>query len=431
MQKFLQFLEKTVSLSSIDNPKGNILDSAAYQKFVQVLPRLCRIQDVGLEKNPEELKYTMQHTLRALTVYSQFRNGVYEKFKGFNLSQESIKSIQRLLGECNDHQSSYLSLVLALHDIGRPFDRVNHSYESIRLVETFNLLEKFNLTEKERLLVSKVIKYHLLVGSIYSGESTFYYLTSLCQDHGFVLLLEDIRFIKLFAALITVFTVFDIWGYSYGRIFDHYLRQYTQIKDQLVNLLSLWPNREILARQARIICQTRIEWRLASAVRIFQYLETSQELTYNFYVQKVKEAVAAYLQQELDDVSWVRFKRDQLSEIYKTQLKYGLGLLQRLASGQNYRHVRKGYVPQRISPDLIRFWVLLDRKIRELNQTSPFPHAIWNIFFDGLPRRYLDAMRLLLELDMTDFEKVIAHATPVFDSIRQENILNLDFSTTF
>lgn len=431
MQNFLQFLEKTVSLSSIDNPEGSILDSAAYQKFVQVLPRLCRIQDVGLEKNPEELQYTMQHTLRALTVYSQFRNGVFEKFKGFNLSQESIKSIQRLLGECNDHKSSYLSLVLALHDIGRPFDRANHSYESARLVETFNLLEKFNLTEKEHLLVTKVIKYHLLVGSIYSGESTFYYLTSLCQDHEFVLLLEDLRFIKLFAALITVFTVFDIWGYSYGRIFDHYLRQYTQIKDQLVNLLSLWPNREILARQAHIICQTRLEWRLASAVRIFQFLETSPELTYNFYVQKVKEAAAAYLQQELDDVLWVRFKRDQLSELYKTQLKYGLGLLQRLASGQNYRYVRKGYVPQRICPDLIRFWVLLDRKIRELNQTSPFPHAIWNIFFNGLPRRYLDAMRLLLELDMTDFEKVLAQATPVYDSIRQENILHLDFSTTF
>ncbi len=431
MQDFLQFLVKTISLSSIDNPEGCILDSAAYKKFVQVLPSLCRIQDVGLEKNPEELQYTMQHTLRALTVYSQFRNGVFEKFKGFNLSQASIKSIQRLLDECNDHKTSYLSLVLALHDIGRPFNRANHSYESARLVETFNLLEKFNLTEKEHLLVSKVIKYHLLVGSIYSGESTFYYLTSLCQDHEFVLLLEDLQFIKLFAALNTVFTVFDIWGYSYGRIFDHYIRQYIQIKDQLVNLLSLWPDREILAQQARIICQTRLEWRLASAVRIFQFLGTSPELTYNFYVKKVKEAAAAYLQQELDDALWVRFKRDQLSELYKTQLKYGLGLLQRLASGQNYRYVRKGHVPQRIYPDLIRFWVLLDRKIRELNQTSPFPHAIWNIFFDGLPQRYLDAMHLLLKQDMTDFEKVLAHATPVYDSIRQENILHLDFSTTF
>ncbi len=431
MQGFLQFLVKTISLSSIDNPEGCILDSAAYKKFVQVLPSLCRIQDVGLEKNPEELQYTMQHTLRALTVYSQFRNGVFEKFKGFNLSQASIKSIQRLLDECNDHKTPYLSLVLALHDIGRPFNRANHSYESARLVETFNLLEKFNLTEKEHLLVSKVIKYHLLVGSIYSGESTFYYLTSLCQDHEFVLLLEDLQFIKLFAALNTVFTVFDIWGYSYGRIFDHYIRQYIQIKDQLVNLLSLWPDREILAQQARIICQTRLEWRLASAVRIFQFLGTSPELTYNFYVKKVKEAAAAYLQQELNDALWVRFKRDQLSELYKTQLKYGLGLLQRLASGQNYRYVRKGHVPQRIYPDLIRFWVLLDRKIRELNQTSPFPHAIWNIFFDGLPQRYLDAMHLLLKQDMTDFEKVLAHATPVYDSIRQENILHLDFSTTF
>lgn len=431
MQEFLQFLEKKVSLSSIDNPQGNIVDSAVFQQFIKVLPRFCQVQEEGLQKNPEELQNTMQHTLRALTVYSQFRAGVFEKFKGFNLSKESIKSIQKLLNECNDHKTPYLSLILALHDIGRPFDRANHSYESARLIETFNLLGKFNMTEKERLLVSKVIKYHLLVGSIYSGESTFYYLTSLCQDQGFVLLLEDLRYLKLFSTLITVFTVFDIWGYSYGRIFEHYIRHYIQIKTQVETLLSLWPNREMLAHQARIICQTRLEWRLASAVRIFQYIETSPELTYNFYVQKVKEATAAYLQQELNDELWLHFKRDQLSELYKTQLKYGLSLLQRLASGQNYHHVRKGYVPQQISPDLIRFWVLLDQKIRELNQTSPFPHAIWNIFFDGLPRRYLDAMRLLLELDMTDFEKMLAYATPVYDSIRQENILHLDFSTTF
>ena len=431
MREFLQFLEKKVHLSSIDKPEGSILESAAYQKLVRVLPRLRRVLVAGLEANPEELQYTIQHSLRALTVYSQFRANVFERFEGFNLSQESIKIIQKLLNECNDHKTLYLPLVLALHDIGRPFNRTNHSIESARLVETFSLLNELNLTGKERLLISKVIEYHLLVGSLYSGESTFYYLTSLCQDQRFVLLLEDVHLIKLFSVLSTIFTVFDIWGYPYGRIFDHYLHYYTQLKDQIVDILSIWPNRDLLVRQARMACQTRLEWRLASAVRIFQYYKTSPELTYNFYVQKVKEATATYLQQELDDTIWRCFKHNQLSELYKIQLKYGLGLLQRLASGRDYLQIRKGVAPRRISHDLIHFWVLLNRKILELNQTSPFPYAIWNVSFVGLPSRYSDTMSHLLKLDLVDFEKLLTHAAPTFDSIRQENMLQVDFSTTF
>jgi len=429
MQEFLHFLE-TVPLSSIDDLNGSILVTDIYRKFIQVFPRLNRIFGDSLEKNPEEFHRTIKHTLRALTVYSKFKSNTFEDIKGFNLSEKSKKGIQNLLIESTDHRSHYLPLIIVFHDIGRPFNRTAHSYESASLIETFSLLDGLGLTKKEQILISKAIEYHLLVGSIYSGESTFYSVTSLLQDQKFTILLENPEFIKLFTALTTVFTIFDIWGYPYGRIFNHYIEYYTQLKEELEKILSHWPNKELLVHQAREACQTRLEWRLAASLRIFQFVGTSPELSYEYYIQLVKKAVIAFLQQQEEEVTWQEFKQNHLSQICKVQLKYGLGLLQRLASGQDYMNVRQGHVPQRISPDLIYFWSILNQKILKLTQTTPYPHAVWNVLVEGLPSQYIDAMNHLLKLTMTDFEVVLAQAAIESDSTRKENILHLDFSET-
>ncbi|MFX1513812.1 MAG: hypothetical protein ACFFCQ_14605 [Promethearchaeota archaeon] len=430
MQEFLLFLE-TIPLSSIDDLNGSILESDIYQKLVQSFPRLNRIFGTSLEKNPEEFHRTIQHTLRALIAYSKFKVDAFKEITGFNLSKRAIKEIQRLLIESADHRSHYLPLIIVFHDIGRPFNKTAHSYESASLIETFSLLDGLGLTKKEQILISKAIEYHLLVGSIYSGESTYYSITSLCQDQKFTILLEDPQFIKLFTALTTVFTIFDIWGYPYGRIFNHYIDYYIQLKEKLENLLALWPNKELLIQQVQKTCQSRLEWRLAASLRIFQFVGTSPKLSYEYYTQLVKKAVTAYLQQqEEEEVTWQEFKQNQLSQICKVQLKYGLGLLQRLASGQDYIKVRQGHVPQQISPDLIHFWSILNQKILKLIQTTPFPQAVWNVSVEGLPSQYLDAMNHLLKLNMTDFEVVLAQAVIESDSTRKENILHLDFSGT-
>ncbi len=430
MQKLLQSLEK-ISLASLDNPKNNVLDSEIYNKYLNVVPQLKPVLDNMYESNPEELQRTMQHTLRALLVYSKFNNEKFPPQNTTNLSLESIITIQTLLNEATNNKPKILSLILAFHDIGRPFNREAHSYESARLIEEFNLLDAFNLNENEIILVLKAIEYHLLVGSIYSGESTFYYLTSLCQDQKFTILLEDIHLIKQFASLVSVFTIFDIWGYGYGRIFDHYPYYYVQLRDEIVKLLSFWPDLDTIISESRKTSESWLDWRMAAAVRIFQYLGTTPKLTNNFYTNLIKKAASDYLQKDLTDASWSRFKQENFSQIHKVQLKYGLGLLQRLASGHAYMDVRRGCIPSQIRSDLIQFWVLLNQKILDMNRVSTFPHAIWNVSVEGLPSLYADAWTHLLKLDMKDFKDVLTQMKPSYDFSRQENNARLDFSTTF
>ena len=60
------------------------------------------------------------------------------------------------------------------HDIGRFIDKKDHPYASYLIITQKKLFKMFELSKIEKQLIIKVIQYHLLFATIYTGESTFY-----------------------------------------------------------------------------------------------------------------------------------------------------------------------------------------------------------------------------------------------------------------
>ncbi|GAH88200.1 unnamed protein product, partial [marine sediment metagenome] len=154
-------------------------------------------------------------------------------FSHETLSEESITKIREKV--LNQHFQNHLiiPILLMYHDIGRYIDNKKHPYHSYHLISSMDLLESFELSDIEKLLIRKTIHYHLLIATIYTGESTFYGIYSLLNDPEFIKLISNENVIDKFIDLLEVFTYIDILGYFYTKIFDHYIKFYEEISSKL------------------------------------------------------------------------------------------------------------------------------------------------------------------------------------------------------
>ena len=157
------------------------------------------------------------------------------------------------------------------HDIGRYIDNKQHPYHSYHLVSKMKLLDPFELSEVDKLLIQEIIHYHLLIATIYTGESTFYGIYSLFNDSEFNKLLSNEATLDKFIDLLEVFTYIDILGYYYTKIFDHYIKYYEEINSKLKEILSLWPNKDLVLNKAKDYSHEWLDWRLAGAQQIGKF----------------------------------------------------------------------------------------------------------------------------------------------------------------
>jgi HD superfamily phosphodiesterase len=131
---------------------------------------------------------------------------------------------------------------LLYHDIGRPFNKEWHTYESAKIIEEYNLFLKSEIPQKYIRILLGVIKHHLFFGTIFTGESSYLGATILLRDQSLKPIWESKEEIDLFFQILLLFTVIDILGYDYSKIFDHYLYYYLKIKKiykMVSNLLEL------------------------------------------------------------------------------------------------------------------------------------------------------------------------------------------------
>ena len=413
-----------LELSWIDSAK-NLKDSKEYQELLSIFPNLRQVFQQGQIEDDFEFRRTIQHIFRVFKVYFLIKDKMHFHK---TLSQDSIGKISEKIASVNEFSELIIPLILMYHDIGRFFNKRNHPHESYLMISEQNLLDSYGLSEIEKLLISKVIQYHLLFATIYTGESTFFGIYSLVNDEEFRKLNSHEGFYNRFIDLLEVFTWIDILGYSYARLYDHYSKYYDEINFKLKHVLGSLPDKNKALKSALDYSQEWIEWRIAGGLRIFQFVDTQPYLTTEFYYDKLKESLMECNLDLINGMDWEMIKKQFLIHSCKIQVKYALGLLMLLAFGDFSRS--RITEDRKISSNLILFWILLSKEIAVRSKESDDSY-LWNIYLLGLPNWFKLNKSRKNKLEFSKIESIIANSTQEFDEERKEFNLYLNFNEIF
>ncbi|MFX0164347.1 MAG: hypothetical protein ACFE9V_03420 [Candidatus Hodarchaeota archaeon] len=423
MIESLNKLFNDIELSWIDTYK-DITDSMEFTQLVSIFPNLENSFQEGRDKDNDEYHRTIRHIFRLFKIYFLIKNG---EFSHETLSQESLNIIREKLLIQHSQNELVVPIILMYHDIGRLDNKKEHPYYSYSIISKKNLLERYNLSGIDKLLINKVIQYHLLFATIYTGESSFYGVYSLLNDTEFKKLLTDKKSIDRFIDLLEIFTYIDILGYSYAHIYDHYIQYYNEINNKLKTILNLWPDEEKALKKALEYSLDWLDWRIAGALRIFQYVNTKPYLTKNFYFKKIQESNSKDRDKIINVTGWNELKEQYLTNSSKIQLKYGLAILMLLAFGKFFRGPIKE--EETISSNLILFWILLSEEITR--RSSEEKEYLWNVHFIGLPNWWKWDRKFKKELNYHTLKDLFKDATHDVDTIKKEFNLYLDFTSVF
>jgi len=412
-----------LELSWIDS-YSKIDSSNDYLHLISIFPNLEQIFQDGNKNDREEFQRTVRHIFRLFKIFFLIKNG---EFIHETLSQESLNVIREKLLKQDTQNELVIPIILMYHDIGRLVNKKDHPFYSYKLISDENLINPFGLSNIEKLLINKVIQYHLLFATIYTGESTFYGVYSLLNDTEVNKILINTNNANRFIDLLEIFTYIDILGYSYARIYDHYIAYYDEINTKLKDILYLWSDKTRAMKKALNYSREWIEWRIAGGLRIFQYINTQPYLTKNFYFERIKESIDEDVELISNTINWDDLKEKYLITTMKIQIKYGLAMLMLLAFDKFFRGaIREG---DKISNNLIMFWILLAKEIEK--RTSRNDEHLWNIHFTGLPNWWKWDRKFKEQLNYQTLTNIIENSSQNFNNETKEFNLYLNFSSVF
>lgn len=423
MIELLQKIFSNISLMEIDNSK-EIVDSTLYRNFLDSFPNLSDIFDLGIKRDEQEFIRTIKHVFRSIKIYLEILDKTFS-YEGFS-DKTTIKIFNKIqkIQECNP---LLIPLILMYHDIGKFVRKRDHPHQSFILITKENLLSPYHLVKDERMLIVKVIQYHILFASIYTGESTYYGTYSLINDNLLVRLLSDKKYLNLFVDLLEIFTFIDILGYHYAMIYDHYIEFFEEINFKLKEILQHWQQKSRALDIAKKYSIEWIDWRIAGGLRIFQFVKTKPYLTKQFYFNKLKESILHEDNLLTPNLDWKMIKNKYLINSYKIQIKYGLGILMLLSFGSFHRNAIK--LDQKISPNLVLFWISLTKEIEF--RTNEQTDYLWNVFFIGLPHWSKWNKLPMNRLNYNTISFIIQKSSHVLDKEKKEYTLYLDFKYLF
>ncbi|MGV9142197.1 MAG: hypothetical protein ACOC1X_04590 [Promethearchaeota archaeon] len=428
MLKNLKKLIDTFSLSDIDNT-SNFEQSDYFHELLKIFPDLRDIFKFGINQDIDEFNRTFGHILRTLKLYFILRIGNLKEEKNplfERLVDNSISLISEKINKQTRHNELIIPLILVFHDIGRFYDKRTHPKESYRIVKERNLLNTFPLDNSEKLLILKAIEHHLLIATIFTGESTFYSTYTLLNDKEFHSFGNDKKILNRFLEILEIFTYLDIMGYSYSRIYNHYISYYQKINEILKRVLYEHKNKEHALKLALDYSEKYIEWRIAGALRIFQFIETEPHLTKQFYFQKLKDSIKNSNLLIFQDSNWKHVRKNILASS-KIQIKYGLGVLMLFAFGNFFR---KGLDKNsKVSDRLLLFWILLSKKINKISVKNP--SYLWNVYFIGTPNWAKYNRSEKFNIKEQDLRLLIENSTHQLDRQKKEYKMYLNVAKIF
>ena len=111
--------------------------------------------------------------------------------------------------ECLQEYDDLLEVITLYHDIGKVRDRLNHGEHSYDILQETSALQDLPLDEESRVLASLIIRHHLVLGTMLTGEWPVKKLrlvhADICSQVP-----EDV-----FYRLLVLFSVLDTWAYAH------------------------------------------------------------------------------------------------------------------------------------------------------------------------------------------------------------------------
>lgn len=391
-----------------DSPAIDIRNSEQYCSFRRLLPNWEKIIQKGLEVDKEETFRTIKHIFRSINIYFSLKNDQSSDDLNSNF-QTFLKSHFNHLYDI--HPDLFINILL-YHDIGRPFNKEWHTFESAKIVEENILMLESKIPQKYIKIMLGVIKHHLLLGTIFTGESSYMGALILLQDQSLNRIWKSKEDTNLFFQILLAFTVIDILGYDYSKIFDHYLYYYLKIKNNLENgfnrirtIRNPKEKEDTLSNIFQKLDEENLKWRLACSLRIFQFITTKSELTEDFYYRKIEQGL-----EEIGS-NWQLFKEKLGYTHSLIQFKYALPLMMILASGSFSRSpFDQDFI---INEKFYRFWEVCSSKVKK-NTVHQDRVTLWNIIFQ-FPRNWFRDIDFLELLRCESLFALIERARPVFD----------------
>jgi len=399
---FLDFDENFFNLAS-----EKIIRSKEIKLFSHIVPKWFEIFKKGINSDQNEVFRTLKHTIRTLYVYYSIMNNQFE----CDIKETNIKLLKNQLEKIYNYNSQLFPLILLFHDIGRPFNRTWHNIESKKIIQNNSLLDKFNLGENEKYIILTVIEQHLLLGTIFTGESSYLGSISLWNSiNNLGTNLSNADMDLIFNSLYC-FTLIDIWGYEYSTIYDHYFDHYSEIRQHLANIFKkAWDlnkniQEDFLQIELSKLDFNNLKWRIACSLRIFQFVNTKDYLTRDFYFSKIEEGL------QKAKMGWEKFEKILGQNHPKIQFKYALPIMMILATEKFKRKsIEKN---AETHPKIFQFWKLSCEKLNKFlsknnELISPLCYYVFN-----LPRtwfsekKYIDLVKsrqFIINIKKNDFQ---------------------------
>jgi len=361
----------------------DLINSEEIKKLSILFPKWYDFVIKGIEQDRKEAFRTLRHTFHTLYNYFSIINNQFET----NIDKNNLLLLKKQLRELYEFQPLYFPLILLYHDLSRPFNRTWHTIESEKLIREHKFLDRFNLSKTIQKLILTSIKHHLLIGTIFTGESSYYGSIALYSDLFDGKKSIPNRYIQILFQTLKVFTFIDIWGYNYSQIYDHYFYYYDEICANLTKVFTTClkfkkegTQKNYLETALFQLDAQNLKWRIACSLRMFQFISVKTYLTEGFYHSKIEEGLA------LIGKSWEQFEKSLGEEHPKIQFKYTLPLMMILSM----KDFRREPIDESITVqgDIFSFWTACSQNVRKFISEHPdFKFHLFYYVFD-FPRSW-------------------------------------------
>ena len=259
-----------------------------------------------------------------------------------------------------------LEVITLHHDIGKVRERLNHGEHSYDLLQETSVLQGLRLEEESRVLGSLVIRHHLVLGTMFTGEWPVNKLRLVHEDIR-TQVSEDI-----FYRLLVLFSVLDTWSYTND---DAYAARLLYNYDRMVQRFREEPWSAYV--------QANHLWRFCSFLAIWRH---------NDYLDEDRmEAYEKVLQQQTghDRTSLWR----QYQKLNDVNLNYAIWLLGNCCYDSVQLHREARLEDIHIYDSL---FMILDNIVESLATVNT--DSTWDVLFNGYRDPRLKAIRIFEKL---------------------------------
>ncbi|MDY7035653.1 MAG: hypothetical protein SV375_05750 [Thermodesulfobacteriota bacterium] len=423
-EKLLAF-SQGISPGWLDNNKECIDKTPEYATLIHLFPPLGEIFRRGLKDDPQEFYRTLVHTFQTQAAYNRICSG---NFPESGLQRHALRDVFDLAHSLSLFSSLLVPTILWLHDIGRFEDKRRHNEKSAEMISQFDLLKNKGLSEIEKVIILKVIQYHLLIGTLYTGESSYTSFEPLFRDEVFRVILSDKRSLEYFLDSLTLFTMIDVWGYHISDISSTMIKNYLEIRNEMGEIFAEGGDRDAIIKGLKDKSRRHMDWRLMGYMMAFSKIGKKPHLTLDFYSALMEDGFKRYAEREHLSTDWNDFKNQYMNKIDQVQFKYGLGVLIPLTYGGTGQkmHLTEN---TRVNENIFHLLVNINNRIikEEKMNTQCIPGALWNVVFKGYPlwNRKTDFHERLNETGQ--IEELIEMGTVSVDKNEGINTLSIDY----